>query len=56
MSGLRDLTLHQRTPVRVSHRRADLVRDKTVHEMAAEVRDSLDEKAVREMAAEVRGS
>ena len=33
----RDLVVHQRTPIRVSHRRSDLVRDKIIHEMQIEV-------------------
>ncbi len=34
ISSTKDLELHQQTPVRVSHRRADLVRHRTVYEMS----------------------
>ncbi|CAG9462227.1 unnamed protein product [Pedinophyceae sp. YPF-701] len=40
LSDMKDLTLAQRTPVRVSHRRADLVREKMVYEMSCEAIDS----------------
>ena len=37
ISSTRDLELQQQTPVRVSHRRADLVRRRTVFEMSCEL-------------------
>lgn len=37
LAGAAPLTIQQRTPTRVQHRRADLVREKMVHEMSAQV-------------------
>ena len=39
LSDLRELTVQQRTPIRVLHRRSALVRQKVVHEIAAERMD-----------------
>ena len=37
INSTKDLELHQQTPVRVSHRRADLVRHRTVYAMSCEL-------------------
>lgn len=37
LNSTTDLVLHQQTPVRVSHRRADLVRHRTVYNMQCEL-------------------
>ena len=39
IDNTKDLVLHQQTPVRVSHRRADLVRLRTVYEMQCKLID-----------------
>mmetsp|Transcript_46068 Transcript_46068/g.104394 ORF Transcript_46068/g.104394 Transcript_46068/m.104394 type:complete len:197 (+) Transcript_46068:1053-1643(+) len=36
LNGVRELSIHQRTPVRVLHRRTNMVRQRMVHKLAAE--------------------